>query len=1605
MPLNGKRTPAFRQTCSDGVAWSSLGGMYSKSFRVGLLSLALGSACFAGDSLAVLDESDPFYVDHTFPKLTTPQWIGDSVTDAVVVLAIDDMREPEKYEAFLRPIIDRLKAIDGKSHVSIMSNAIDPSLAHYQDWLNEGVSLEVHTLTHPCPLLSRNDFSSAENTFFGGIDLLNHVPGNVPVAYRMPCCDSINSPSPRFYAELFNRTNPAGQFLQIDSSVMCSFTPKDPELPKEWVLNENGEERFARYLPFESFVTTIENYPYPYLIGGKCWEFPCMVPSDWEAQNIQGNNHPDTVRDWKIALDLTVLKKGVFNLVFHPHGWITSEQVIELIDYAKERYGDRVAFLNFDESLKQLNENLLVGQSVRDAHGRDNGVRLADLNADGYQDVVIGNGLTRLTRVWEPTTKQWKETGLPVDLVSPDGDELGVKFGRLDGTGKATMIVRSERLEGAWSYSDEGWTVRPAMIRELRIGNELVRTSQSGQDTGLRIRDLDGDGQSELIGGAGTSGQVIKWLEARQSWEPLGYSLPSGITVLDGAGRDNGVRFVDVNGDGFDDLIQSNSEQYSLHLFIPETILGFVPGWSREVVSRKREGQAGEIPPIVRDGERRNNGAWFHSDSMWIQNEETAAMPDLVDRLSFGELLTGSLPEPLSPQKSIEAMLIDQELTVELVASEPLIFDPVYFDWSSDGRLWVVEMGDYPMGIDGDGKSGGKVRTLRDSNGDGIYDESVTFLEGLNFPTGLFPWGKGLLVTAAPDIIYAEDRNGDGIADFNEVWFTGFREGNQQHRVNGLSYGLDNWLYGANGDSDGVIRSLGGGLDVNIAGRDFRFNPRDRAFEAIEGRTQFGRHRDDWGNWFGNNNPNWLWHYWFPERYLRHNPDLVLRSNKRYLGRNDPFVHDVGVGLQRFNDVGHRNHVTSGNSPTPYRDVLFEGDYRESVFVSEPVHNAIHREVLKRNGVSFNSHRARAETDREFLASSDPWFRPTGMKTGPDGALYVADMYRLVIEHPEWIPDDVASKIDLRTGENLGRIYRIYPSARRPKLIPQLANDSSEELVSRLESSNGWVRDTAQRLLVEQGEEIPVAGLRKLLNTSDLPKATLHALWTLDGLGSLGIQDVLVGLRSVSGEVRRNSVRLAERFFQDVHFQNIRRDGPVDNRPRVLLHELFQIANDPWHNVRLQLILSLGVSSNPVLGDLLYGLARRETLPELKLAIEASLPRHLDRVIESALIRPTLVAGEIPDYSAQPDFYSLLIRYALIQRHPENVRKLVAALLASGDSGDRLATFKILQSYTLELKKQGLSDDSDFDCWANSLTHWDSRTAEWRARILEIAKEEGADRSLGDVRRGAAIKLTMAVSSGFEGMGAVLSSLESSALQLDVLRSIRVARPSQVLPDIKGAWAGLRPLVRELVIQQWIKNERTLESLLEEINEGDWTGLLESIPIQRVLRASRSPALVSLVKAEGGAETSSIGDFSDTLASVFSLRPDQSNGLALFNANCASCHRLGETGHHVGPDLRTISDRSTRGLLQAIVVPNKSVEAKFVAYNIETRSGESLTGIIKEETGNGLILRIATGEERALLRKEIESISGSGLSLMPEGLAEQIGTQGLSDLIGFLQQQ
>jgi hypothetical protein len=446
---------------------------------VALTSIGTAAQGADGNRLTYLDEDNPYYVSRTFPKLVTPQWVGEPGVEAVVILAIDDMRDPKKYEAFLRPILRRLKQIDGRAALSIMTNQVDPKDPQLQAWLKEGLSLETHTIDHPCPLLQKGDLARAKSTYDRCVDLLNSVPGNRPVAFRMPCCDSLNTVSPRFFTEIFNRTTPQGRFLTVDSSVFNIITSNDPDLPREWVIDSDGRDKFRKYVPYDrSFVNTIENYPYPYVIGRVCWEFPCVTPSDWEADHLHKAGNPVTVQDWKTALDVTVRKQGVFCLVFHPHGWIKNEQLVELIDQAVAKHGKKVKFITFGEAVARLTKNFLGGVPLRDPKtGEDNGVRVLDLNNDGFMDVVIGNEKARQTRLWSPETRTWGLTDFPAKLIETLPAELdgqgaanirprhvgsGVHFGILQPNGYASSWPIGLRSKGDGILTGPaGWLTRP----------------------------------------------------------------------------------------------------------------------------------------------------------------------------------------------------------------------------------------------------------------------------------------------------------------------------------------------------------------------------------------------------------------------------------------------------------------------------------------------------------------------------------------------------------------------------------------------------------------------------------------------------------------------------------------------------------------------------------------------------------------------------------------------------------------------------------------------------------------------------------------------------------------------------------------------------------------------------------------------------------------------------------------------------------------------------------------------------------------------------------------------------------------------------------------
>ncbi len=1567
-----------------------------------------------GNRLVYLDESDPFYVNRDFAKLTTPQWVGESGVDAVVILAIDDMRDPAKYEAFLRPILDRLKAIDGRAPVSIMSNQLDPNDPQLQSWLQEGLSLEVHTLTHPCPLLANHDFDAADRTYQGSIQLMNRVPGNTPVAFRMPCCDSMNSPSPRFYAEMFNATNAAGQFLTIDSSVMNLTTPLDLSLPRDLVFDADGGEKFRKYVPFPSFATTIEDYPYPYVIGRLCWEFPAMVPSDWEAQHIHGVNNPVTVADWRAALDAAVLKQGTFTFIFHPHGWIQPGQLVEFVDGAIRKYGSRVKFLTFKEAQDRLNQYLLLGRPLRAADGGDNGVRLVDLDGDGFLDVVSARDGRNSARLWVPKEKRWQPVDFPVSLVATDTaghvQPTDARFGIVDDAG-ACLLVRNEKQAGAWQFSGGRWHARPELWHGLEIDGDPVLTSREGRDQGVRFRDLDRDGRCELIVGNERQSAVFAWSPVENGWARLDYALPKGLAITDQAGADTGLRFADLNDDGADDLVVSNERGYGIYLFLQHPVpeLGWGKGWTEEIISGKR-GEPGAVPMIVRGGAHPNNGAWFHDRRLWVQNEDTADLPDKVDRRSFKDLLSAGQPLALSPEDSLRAIQVRPGFNVELVAQEPLVKDPIAFEWGPDGKLWVVEMGDYPQGIDGHGQPGGTVLYLEDVDGDGRYDRSTVFLRGVNFPTGVIPWHKGVIVCAAPDIFYAEDKDGDGKADVRRVLFSGFREGNQQHRLNGFDYGLDNWLYGANGDSGGDVFAIGrdgkpAGERLNLRGRDWRIRPDAGLIETQPGQTQYGRHRDDLGNWFGDNNPNWLWHYFIRDEYLARNPYLAVPSLKRMLANypNANRLYPASRPIQRFNFPNAINLVTSANSPTPYRDNLFGPDFAGSVFISEPVHNLVHREQVETDGVSFTSHRAAGEEETEFLASRDNWFRPTMLKIGPDGALYIADMYRLVIEHPEWIPQEMQKLFDLRAGAEMGRIYRVYPEGATLRKMPRLDRENIRGLVAALETENGWQRDTAQRLLVEAHDPAAVAPLERLVRNSPSPKTRLQALWTIEGLHGLTPDLLTQATHDAHYAVRAAAVRLSEPYLQNAErsWREARPAKPDISRDQFarLTGALLSLVHDPDLHVRYQLAFSLGDWNDPRAAGALAEIAlSTPDQSDIRTAVLSSSLPHLDGIL-TAVFRdtqrpfPDRLVEQLLGFAAAAGNEEVLEQALLKVEQPINGQFRAWQFSALGGLADALARKnRSLAQLQSSANRPGLRQ---------ALEHLEAvfSAAETVARQVNAAPDE----------RAAAVRVVGLEAAehpaALDELLNLLSARVPGQVQAAAANALGELRRPDVGRRLLEHWKLYGPGLRAQVLQVVFSRPEWVRSLLDALESGRVsTGEIDA-PNQQKLLSHR----VADVRAKAERLfTSTRADRQEVLkdfASVTELTGHPARGEELFKNNCAVCHAYKGIGTGLGADLAGVADKPVATLLTSILDPNQAVEARYLSYNAVTRSGREISGVISAETPNSITIKGAGGTEDVLMRSDLEELTCSGLSLMPEGFEKAFQPQDLADLIAFIKGQ
>jgi putative membrane-bound dehydrogenase-like protein len=940
------------------------------------------------------------------------------------------------------------------------------------------------------------------------------------------------------------------------------------------------------------------------------------------------------------------------------------------------------------------------------------------------------------------------------------------------------------------------------------------------------------------------------------------------------------------------------------------------------------------------------------------------------------------LPKARTAAESLAAITVAPGFEVELVAAEPLVMDPIDLAWGADGRMWVVEMADYPLGLDGSGKSGGRIRFLESTRGDGRYDKSTLFADGLNYPTSVVPWRNGVLVTAVPDVLYLEDTNGDGRADRTTRLYTGLAEGNQQHLANGMQWALDGWLHIANGDSGGKVQSLKTGKVIDVGRRDYRIRPDTGELELLAGQTQVGRNRDDWGNWFGCNNSNPFWHYALEDHYLRRNPHLAPPNSIVSIGTipGAAPVYPTSETIARFNDPHGRNHFTSACGTMIYRDTWLGAELAGNIFTCEPVHNLVSRAQIRPVGVTFKAERAPSEQNSEFFASTDNWSRFTGVRAGPDGALYIVDMYRLVIEHPKWIPDAWQKQLgDLRAGADQGRIYRVRPKGVALRPVPRLDLADPAGLVAALQSPSGVVRDLAQQQLVWRQDVSAASALVRMAREAAEPAARLQALWTLQTIGALAPPAIQAAMQDPHAAVRRAGVRLSEGF--------------VASAP-ALLDRVVALVDDLDATVRLQVAYTLGEWKLPAAGLALARLLRAADDTFIRAAALSSALPHGDTLIAELSAQGR---GDDP----------LVIEIATVTQNAKALASLLSAVAVSRSPAERTQQFVSLGQLLDWLQRNNKTITSLQGTGGEPM----QRALGAVDGLLAMARTVAAEVKAPLEQRVAAAKVLGRGRShqteDFEMLARLLSPQTPVDLQLAAVGALGRMNRTAVPDRLLAGWSGYGPKVRAAVLELVTSRAAWANVLLDQV-ERDRTLLAQIDAGPRMALTQHSNANLAIRAGKifnAGIDANRQQVIDRYESALSSLRGNVERGRTVFANSCSACHAFGAVeGRPVGPDLAVVKDRSTPYLLVHILDPNRAVEDRYMLYTAATQDNRALAGMLTGEAGNSLTLTGIDGTEQVILRNELRSLTSTGRSLMPDGLEAALNEQAMADLIAFLAQ-
>jgi putative heme-binding domain-containing protein len=796
---------------------------------------------------------------------------------------------------------------------------------------------------------------------------------------------------------------------------------------------------------------------------------------------------------------------------------------------------------------------------------------------------------------------------------------------------------------------------------------------------------------------------------------------------------------------------------------------------------------------------------------------------------------------------------------------------------------------------------------------------------------------------------------------------------------------------------------------VLVRGTDFRFDPITGRAEAASGPAQYGIGIDDWGNRFITQNTTHIRHVVVPLEYLARSPLLEVRAVAQDIsdhGRpSAPMFPLTGpqewrkertrLRQQRYdeNNLNRTEQLagwfTAASGGTVYLGDAFPREYVGNVFTGDVSGNLIHRDVITPEGATFSARRAKDKV--EFLASTDVWFRPCHFANAPDGTLYVTDIYRHVIETPESIPEEIRKKIDFYKGDTMGRIYHIVPNRprRTGNLKPGLGRMSTAALVQQLANSNGWHRFTAHRLLLERQDRAAVPHLKAMAANPASPEGRVHALWLLRALSSADAEILEAALKDGDPRIREQALRLSE---------------PELNTSKPLAAAVLQSAADANPRVQFQAALTLGQWKDRQAFNALLEIAHtRSSDPWFRVAVLSSVADSASPFFHALLAKgetwsdPQMLAELSALIGARQNRAELSRWFAALgsMRRPEPALDgLTRGLRLVGRTRLQVPGAEAVLSRMLTSGAEPVQQAA-----------WEASRYFELTSLVKRAAAQAVDTSLPPAKRVVAIRALRGGS--FASVAPVLRDVLASHPPAEVegaaIDSLAAFDDPEVGRTILENWRSYGPQGRKHAVAAFLVHGKRVPLLLKAIEEGrvENSALdpaararLYEYPDSGIARRARQ-----LLESTNSDRARVVAAYRDSLT----LRGNVAQGKKVFDDHCARCHMPRRSAERVGPDLSGINNKTKEELLTSILNPSYAIEPRFVNYVVTTREGRMYDGVIANETPGAITLRGGSEEgDETVLRRNVADIRASSVSLMPDGIEENLSKQDLADLIAYL---